>query len=133
MSEIYWAPFTKPPLSMNQRLHHFTRAKLVKEVRGFGKKCGLDFSLKHGIQNHLIVRMVWIVPDRRIRDADNPFLTLKSFADGLPDSGLVLGDHPELMTKLTPFIVYQKGVSKVYFEIEATDEQPDYARITLAA
>lgn len=129
MSEIYWAPFDKPPLNMNQRLHHFTRAKLTKEVREFGKQCGLDFSVKHGIQAHLIVKMVWIVPDRRRRDAENPVSTLKAFCDGLVDSGVIPDDVPQFQTKQMPFIVYQKGDRRVYFVLEAQSEQPAYARI----
>ena len=124
MSEIYWAPWPKPPLNLNQRLHHFDRSKLTKQVRGLGKRDGLDFCLNHGIQSLISVQMVWIVPDRRRRDEENIVATLKPYCDGLVDAGLVPDDTPQFMVKHMPRIVYVKGDSRVYFEVEAIDDEP---------
>ncbi|WP_162786781.1 hypothetical protein [Janibacter anophelis] len=38
-------------------------------------------------------------PDRRRRDEDNLFATLKPLADGLVDAGVVADDTPDLMRK----------------------------------
>lgn len=38
------------------------------------------------------VRLVWQPRDRRRRDADNPFPTIKTAVDGLVDAGVVADD-----------------------------------------
>lgn len=88
---------------------------------------------KHGIpkMQRMQVELVWVVKDRRKRDADNAVPFLKAIADGLAsDAGisahLVPDDSPEYCVKLMPRIEYRQG-STPHFEVHVTDisNRPD--------
>lgn len=88
-------PYKTPPLSLNQRMHWAVKARITKELRMVARlraryipdltKCSVE--------------LVWWVNDRRRRDSDNPFLTLKALADGLVDAEIVADDTHDLMKK----------------------------------
>ena len=109
------APWPKPPLSMNDRLHFRVKAKLVAQIR----KDAYVITKAAGVPRlrHATVAMIWTVPDRVRRDEENPLETGKPWFDGMIDAGVVPDDVPEWMTKLMPIIEYVKGVSAVRFEV----------------
>lgn len=96
-------PWTKPPLSLNYRMHRMQAANLTKEIRG----------LMHAKARHLPemarcrVELVWYVNTRTRRDDENPVPTLKALCDGLVDAEVVPDDTAEYMQKLMPRIVYR--------------------------
>lgn len=96
-------PWSKPPLSLNYRMHRMQAANLTKEIRG----------LMHAKARHLPemarcrVELVWYVNTRTRRDDENPVPTLKALCDGLVDAELVPDDTHEFMVKLMPRIVYR--------------------------
>lgn len=97
-------PWTKPPLSLNYRMHRMQAANLTKEIRG----------LMHAKARHLpemercIVELEWVVNTRTKRDSENPTPTLKALCDGLVDAEVVPDDTPEFMVKLLPRITYRR-------------------------
>jgi crossover junction endodeoxyribonuclease RusA len=94
-----------PPLSSNQRLHWARKAELTRTVRSAtGYKCRALPVLER-----VRVDLVWVVNDKRRRDADNVTPTLKAMCDGLIDVGLVDDDTPIFMEKSMPRIEYRKG------------------------
>lgn len=98
---------------MNQRMHWHQRRLLASRVRTDARVITRAAAVPP--MQHVTVEMVWIVPDKRRRDADNPVLTSKSWCDGMVDAGIVPDDTPQWMTKLMPRIEYVKGKSAVTF------------------
>ena len=98
-------PWTRPPLSMNQRLHRMQEAKLTAMVRADAAKAFASF----GPFARVEVVMTWTVNDRRRRDDENPTPTLKALCDGLVDAGVVPDDTNDFMVKHMPVIRYEKG------------------------
>lgn len=101
--------------------------RLSREARGVGMVMGRKFIAE--VLNHtplpagtrVSVGLVWVVPDKRRRDAENPVPTLKALCDGLVDAGLVPDDTPEFMEKLMPVIVYVKGELRVELTLEVLE------------
>lgn len=93
-------PYTKPPLSLNDRKHWRAKAKITADIR------------RHVAEQSQAIPAcsaseVWLhyVPrDGRRRDADNLVPILKACCDGLVDAGVVPDDTPELMRKHMPLI-----------------------------
>lgn len=106
----------RPLLTLNQRLHHFAHARIVKKLRQIGYGRGLQFGKGH---DHVTVGLVWCVYTKHRRDADNTVPTLKALCDGLVDAGVVPDDTPEYMTKTMPEIrhVTDKGDVGVWLTI----------------
>lgn len=117
--------YPKPPkgLSANDRAHWAVKSKSTAEVRAQVK------TLAHaaGIEpmQRCQVEIVWVVADKRRRDADNAAPFAKAIFDGLgADKGvsahIVVDDDPAHMVKLMPRIEYQQG-STPHFEVIITD------------
>lgn len=106
MSEwVFDFAWSKPPLSLNYRMHHMQAANLVKRVRS-------EMHAKARVIPELErceVVLTWFVKDRRKRDDENPVPTLKALCDGLVDAEVVPDDTAEFMVKSMPVIVYRPG------------------------
>lgn len=89
-----------PPLSLNQRLHHFEKARITREVR----EATVLLARRIPALGSCEVTLTWFVIDRRKRDAENPVPTLKAMCDGLVDQGVVVDDTPQYMVKHMPII-----------------------------
>lgn len=89
-------PWKKPPLTLNQRMHWAKKAQITKMLRDSARYLARNRVPELGACD---VTLVWHPRDRRRRDADNPFPTLKALADGLVDAGVVADDTPDLMGK----------------------------------
>lgn len=100
MTWVLRLPYTKPPLSMNERTHWRNKAKKVALLRAQVSELAAGI----GPLDHAIVGLHYVPRDVRRRDADNLMPVLKAAADGLVDAGVVLDDTPELMTKQMPVI-----------------------------
>lgn len=107
----------RPPLNANQRLHWAAKSKLTRDVRDTAafkaKSAGVPEV------DHVSVRLVWVVTDKRRRDTDNTYPTFKAMCDGLVDAGIVPDDTPQFMTKLAPQIRYEPG-GTARIELEVT-------------
>lgn len=103
-------PWQSPPLSMNDRMHHLAKGRLVREVR----KTAADLAQRTGIGSMVrpSLQLVWLVTTRHKRDTDNVVPTLKALADGIVDAGVAADDTPEFMHKGMPIISYAKGNPK---------------------
>lgn len=99
-------PWTRPPLTANQRLHWAKRAELTRAVRGWAAYTFSGATFPNG---PVTVDLTWHVPDRRRRDADNLVPTLKALCDGLVDAGVAADDTPDLMDKRMPQIIHTPG------------------------
>lgn len=87
-------PRSKPPLSLNDRLHWRVKAKKVAEVRA----TAATLASQHGIppMERAVVWLHYRPRDKRARDTANLHATLKPLTDGLVDAGvLTRGDSCE--------------------------------------
>lgn len=95
-------PWTKPPLSLNDRGHWRARAETIATARQYVAL----HAARQGIvaDGPVAVRLIYHPRDRRRRDEDNLVATLKALCDGLVDGGVVPDDTPEYMRKEMPVI-----------------------------
>ena len=96
-------PWTKPPLSMNDRMHWRLKAKITREIRDTTRILAIAGHVPKDCR-HITVCLHYRPRDNRRRDADNLVPVLKALADGLVDYELVPDDTPDLMTKTMPHI-----------------------------
>lgn len=96
MSARLLLPYSTPPLSLNSRDHWRVTARKKAKLRG--EVCLLAREARLGTNDHVTVRLIWQPRDRRRRDGDNPFPTIKSAVDGLVDAGVVPDDDSTRVT-----------------------------------
>lgn len=111
-------PYKRPPLSLNDRMHWAQKAKITKELRLLAKVGARhipDLGKCH-------VELVWYVNDRRRRDSDNPFPTLKALADGLVDAEVVEDDTHDLMSKTVRIVFVPKSERAAGMELVVREE-----------
>lgn len=117
---------TKPPLSMNQRLHHQVKARITRQLRNEVHLDAQRQRLPRGVP-HVTVTLHYRPARNGVRDSDNLVATLKPCCDALakgtpkyPGYGLVEDDTPQWMTKPMPVIhPAEKGEpGSLWLEIE---------------
>lgn len=96
-------PWVNPPLSLNDRMNRYARARVTREVRGDAQLLAKSYRVERGA-GHVVVELHYQPCTRRRRDTDNLVATLKPICDGLVDAGVVADDTPDLMTKREPVI-----------------------------
>lgn len=112
-------PYRRPPLSLNDRMHWAVKARITKDLRRLA-----SVKARHIPDlGRCAVELVWYVNDRRARDQDNPYPTLKALCDGLVDAEIVADDTHDLMTKNVRIVYVPKkerlaGLVLVVKEIE---------------
>lgn len=90
-------PYDKPPLSLNDRMHHMVAYRLKKQLKADGRVLAMSAKLPRGLDRvHIVLH--WQPPDRRSRDTDNMTATLKPLIDGLVAYGLVADDNSTQVT-----------------------------------
>lgn len=99
--------WSKPPLSLNYRMHHMQAAKITRELRTL--MCAKARHLPD--MTRCEVTLTWFVNTRTRRDDENPVPTLKALCDGLVDAEVVPDDTNEFMVKHLPRIVYRPKVA----------------------
>jgi crossover junction endodeoxyribonuclease RusA len=91
-----------PPLTANQRLHWAEKNRRTQMVREHVAWRARE--AKVGAQEHVVVQLHFVPPDRRHRDPANLTATQKPAVDGLVDAGVVPDDTPRYVTELMPVI-----------------------------
>ena len=86
-------PYLRPPLSLNDRPHWRTRARITKQLRA--ETATLARAHRVGRHQRIHVELVYRPAYARHRDADNTVPTLKPCIDGLVDAGVIPDDTPE--------------------------------------
>ena len=90
-------PWAKPPLSLNDRMDWRTKHRWTKTLRQAAWALAKQAQIP--ALGSCSVELLYVPRDRRRRDEDNLFATLKPLADGLVDAGVVVDDTPDLMGK----------------------------------
>lgn len=87
--------YTKPPLSLNDRMHWRKKAGITKIIRaGVADDAGRTVPACSAAT----VELHYVPRDKRRRDRDNLVATLKPCMDGLVDAGVIPDDTPEYLT-----------------------------------
>lgn len=106
MTDLWKLPiplvFDKPALTANQRLHWAEKSRRTAMVREHVAWRARQARLM--TQEHVVVQLHFVPPDRRRRDPSNLVPTQKPAVDGLVDAGVVKDDTPEWVTELMPVI-----------------------------
>lgn len=126
--------YPRPPkgLSANDRTHWAVRSKATAAIREQVVRLAQHASIP--TMQRCQVEIIWVVSDKRRRDADNAAPFAKAIFDGLgADKGvsahIVADDDPAHMVKLMPRIEHRAGVAP-HFEVVITDitYRPDAIR-----
>jgi crossover junction endodeoxyribonuclease RusA len=118
MSETWLVdlPFVKP-LSMNDRLHHMVKAKLVAQWRKAAREAFTDIPPCKRVK----VTLFYFPAQNRRRDPDNLVASMKPVVDALADMGIVPDDTQEFVERVWPVIMPpepKRTVSRFQFQIE---------------
>ena len=108
-------PYTRPPLTENQRLTWAPKARITKQVRA--TTAWLARAAHIPTVDYCTVTLYWAPSKRRIRDTENPTPTLKACADGIVDAGVVKDDDPQYMGKELPVILEPRTPPAMWLEI----------------
>lgn len=96
-------PYTRPPLSLNDRGHWSKGNTDRQALRRAGALLARSKGIPRGLP-HIHTRLHYTPPDNRRRDEDNLIATAKPLWDGLVDAGIVQDDNSQFMTKYMPRI-----------------------------
>lgn len=115
-------PWTKPPLSMNDRAHYMARARKVREVRRVVAALCAEIEPMPAA----VLTLHYQPRDKRRRDTDNLFATVKACADGIRDAGLIPDDDTRYLSHREP-VIHQpaKGQpGRLWLELTPREETP---------
>ena len=95
-------PYTTPPLSLNQRLHHMAAARVKAALKD--KTWALCVLAKIPACEHIRVTLHYVPRDNRRRDADNLVATSKVCLDAIVRAKVVPDDNPQYVDHRMPII-----------------------------
>lgn len=111
-------PYARPPITLNDRMHWATKAGFTREIRSLvALKCRQQRVPSLGKAH---VELHWVPRDRRKRDSDNPYPTLKAAIDGLRDAEIVPDDDSETVTSRVVIDPANPRDPHLYLTIERT-------------
>lgn len=117
-------PLPHPHLSPNSRVHHMVKARVKRTARLLAKLEASNAMLRQDLETHretvwgwrsATVRCRFYFRQDRRRDADNLLASMKSYFDGLTDSGLIADDSG--LTHLPVFVARDGTNPRVEIEI----------------
>ncbi len=93
-------PYTKQPLTLNQRLQHMHKARITRVLRDNVTILASQLPRMGRVE----VTLHYAPPDKRRRDQDNLVPTSKACVDGIVRAGIVKDDSPEYIDHKMPVI-----------------------------
>ncbi|AMU78478.1 hypothetical protein SEA_SKINNYPETE_48 [Mycobacterium phage SkinnyPete] len=93
-------PWSRPPLTANQRMHWAAKAKTTREVRAAAAVIARNLPRA----DRLVVTLHYQPSQNRRRDRHNLWPTVKALVDGLVDAGVVPDDDTEHVSTPEPVI-----------------------------
>ena len=107
--------YTKPPLSLNDRMHWRKKAGITRTIRaGVADDAGRTVPACSAAT----VELHYVPRDKRRRDPDNLVVPLfKALCDGIVDAGIVPDDTPAYMVRSMPVIAAPDGDPRLLLTI----------------
>ena len=90
-------------LSPNKRLHHMELYKAKAAAKMDAVMLVLSQGKPARPYEKAHITITWVAKDKRRRDTDNLFASMKPYIDGLVDSGLLTDDDAMHVTQLLGF------------------------------
>jgi len=81
-----------PDLNPNKRLHYMKLASAKRDAREMAKAFACEQVRPTTPFDKAHITVTWVAGDKRRRDPDNLFASMKSYIDGLVDAGLIADD-----------------------------------------
>ncbi len=94
-------PYPRPPLNHNDRLGHWRRSEIVRQIRGDVSRIAKG---RIPAADRIVVQLHYAPGRRGRRDPMNLTATSKPAIDGLVDAGVVVDDDSAHVHELTPEI-----------------------------
>lgn len=116
MIHIIRLPYRRPPISLNSRMHWATKGKLTREIRAITALKARQQRIP--AMECVLIELHWVPADRRKRDSDNPYPTLKAAIDGCRDAGLVPDDDSQHVTSRVVIDAADPSDPHLYLTIE---------------
>ena len=91
----------------------FMKASAIKRHRRIACEAVLDAEIETMPWRHVIVEVAIYYATKRRRDEDNAMGSLKSFYDGIVDSGLIADDDKINMTRKMPLLLFDNEFPRV--------------------
>ena len=115
-------PWTKPPLSLNDRSHWRAKAAATASVRIAARAGAIGARNRSFVPppwplERAAVTLTYYPRDRRRRDATNLVATYKACVDGLVDAGVIPDDTPQFLVELMPVIAEPDGDPRMLLTI----------------
>lgn len=113
-------PWTKPPLSLNDRGHWAVKAKRTREVRDaahFAVLFGDDHELRGIVLDRASITLTYVPRDARRRDRTNLVATYKACVDGCIDAHVLPDDSPQYLIEHMPVILPPDGDPRLVLTI----------------
>jgi crossover junction endodeoxyribonuclease RusA len=85
-------PWTRPPLTLNDRPGPHQRASLTAGIRHDAAYCAIGAGLRDARLCKVWIELVWYTGSNGVADPDNIAPTLKAAIDGLRDSRTLVAD-----------------------------------------
>jgi crossover junction endodeoxyribonuclease RusA len=85
-------PWSRPPLTLNDRPTPYARAKLTADIRHDAAYCAIGAGLRGSMLRGVEIELIWYTGKRNIADPDNVSATLKAAIDGLRDARTLAAD-----------------------------------------
>lgn len=99
-------PYRRPPLTLNQRLHHMAEHRIKGELKLATMLVAQ--SLRIPPLRAITAELVWFKGDNRVADPDNIAPTLKPILDGLKERGVVPDDNANHVFRTSNRIVLRR-------------------------
>ena len=110
-------PYARPPISLNSRMHWAPKGKITREIRAMTALKARQARIPAMDSAH--IELHWVPADRRKRDSDNPYPTLKAAIDGLKDAGVIsIDDDSEHVTSRVVIDLPDPNNPHLYLVIE---------------
>jgi Holliday junction resolvase RusA-like endonuclease len=112
--------YERPPITTNRPIRNVhARQRVIKAIQDeIGWRINAHPMTDRLIDYPVHIRLVWTVPDNRVRDSSGPDPVLKAAQDGLVKFGLLKDDRHEMVTH--SYCVIEKGDKyAMRLEIEA--------------
>ena len=113
-------PWTRPPLTANQRMHWAEKSRVTREVRQ--TTCLLARSRKAPSTSRLVVTLHYRQAVKRRLDAHNLYALVKPCVDGLVDAGIVPDDDTEHVSTPEP-VIHPPGKPALWLELHYPNEE----------
>lgn len=110
--------YTRPPLSLNQRLHYQAKARISRQLAADVRNMLTAARAPRGLER-IGLYLHWLPMQERARDSDNTFATVKVIQDACVGWGVISGDTHRQVSQSTQ--IHDAGPAQVFTLADGTN------------